>query len=152
MWNQIPRLRGAFLKIFNERHEHPDRVGSQADLVTAWDEYYFAMMELLEGMEKTEKYSFCTLEDRRLAKKLSNITEAPPIIRASMEALDLLSESTDLRDKLMASTEYFRAGMTERGFDIAPGVHPIVPIMLGDAKLAVAMADAQRSRLSPTRR
>ena len=54
----------------------------------------------------------------------------------------MLAASTALRDKLEANTRRFREGMTKAGFQIRPGVHPICPIMLGDAKLAVDMADA----------
>ncbi len=68
-------------------------------------------------------------------------TVAPPIVGASIKAIDLLSESTALRDKLEANTKLFRDGITARGFDIVPGEHPIVPIMLGDAPLAVKFAD-----------
>ncbi len=69
-------------------------------------------------------------------------TLAPPIVGASLKALDLLSESTELRDRLESNTRLFRARMTERGFQITPGEHPIVPIMLADAVLAARMADA----------
>ncbi|RKY20163.1 MAG: glycine C-acetyltransferase [Planctomycetota bacterium] len=65
---------------------------------------------------------------------------APMIVGASLKALDLISGSNELRDQLRANTTRFRSGMTEAGFDIRPGVHPIVPVMLGDAKLATAMA------------
>ena len=71
---------------------------------------------------------------------------APPIIGASLKALDLLAESTELRDRLMSSTRLFRQGMAERGFAIAPGEHPIVPILLGDAVLAGRMAEAMLER------
>jgi glycine C-acetyltransferase len=67
-------------------------------------------------------------------------TVAPVIVAAAIRTIDLLSESTELRDKLEANTKYFRAGMTARGFNITPGVHPIVPIMLGEATLAQKMA------------
>ncbi|MFT7641215.1 MAG: glycine C-acetyltransferase [Pirellulaceae bacterium] len=67
---------------------------------------------------------------------------APAIVTASLKALELLSSSTQLRDKLEENTKFFRQQMTEHGFDILPGEHPIVPIMLGDAKLASEMADA----------
>ncbi len=63
-------------------------------------------------------------------------TVAPAIVGASIRVLELLSESTRLRDKLEANTLYFRKAMTEAGFDILPGEHPIVPIMLYDAPLA----------------
>ena len=68
-------------------------------------------------------------------------TLAPPIVGASLRTLELLSESTELRDRLMENTSFFRQGMTARGFAITPGEHPIVPIMLGDAKLAAEMAE-----------
>jgi len=69
-------------------------------------------------------------------------TVAPPIVAASHECLRMLAASTALRDKLEANTKRFREGMTKAGFQIRPGVHPICPLMLGDAKLAVEMADA----------
>jgi glycine C-acetyltransferase len=67
-------------------------------------------------------------------------TLAPSIVGASIRVLDLLSETTDLRDKLEANTLYFREQMTSAGFDIKPGTHPIVPVMLYDAKLAQEFA------------
>jgi glycine C-acetyltransferase len=65
---------------------------------------------------------------------------APPIVAASLAVFDRLSATTELRDKLEANTAWFRERMTAAGFDIKPGVHPIVPIMLGDAKLAADIA------------
>ena len=67
---------------------------------------------------------------------------APAIVAASIRAIDLLTESTELRDKLEANTKHFRAGISQVGFDVLPGEHPIVPIMLGDASLAAQVADA----------
>jgi len=67
-------------------------------------------------------------------------TLAPAIAYTSIKVLDLLSETTQLRDRLMENTRYFRASMSDRGFNIKPGIHPIVPIMLYDAKLAQEMA------------
>ena len=71
-------------------------------------------------------------------------TLAPAIVGASIAVLDLLSETTELRDKLERNTKYFREKMTEAGFDIKPGIHPIVPIMLSkfenDAKLSQDMS------------
>jgi len=67
-------------------------------------------------------------------------TLAPSITGASIAVLDMLSETTELRDKLERSTKYFREKMTEAGFDIKPGEHPIVPVMLYDAKLAQTFA------------
>jgi len=63
------------------------------------------------------------------------------VVKASIAVFDLLSETTELRDKLEANTMRFRKGMTEAGFDIKPGVHPIVPIMLYNARLATDIAD-----------
>lgn len=68
-------------------------------------------------------------------------TLAPSIVGASIAVLDKLSESTTLRDKLEENTAYFRSEMTAAGFDIVPGVHPIVPIMLYDAPLSQKFAD-----------
>ncbi len=71
-------------------------------------------------------------------------TLAPVVVGASIAVFDLLSETTELRDKLEENTTYFREKMAEAGFDITPGIHPIVPIMLGkfenDAKLSQDMA------------
>ena len=67
-------------------------------------------------------------------------TVAPSIVGASIAVLDMLTETTELRDKLESNTQYFRAKMTEAGFDIKPGDHPIVPIMLYDAVVAQTFA------------
>jgi glycine C-acetyltransferase len=68
-------------------------------------------------------------------------TLPPPIVAAAAACIDLLSSTTELRDRLEANTQRFRAGMTKAGFAIREGVHPIVPVMLGDARLASGMAD-----------
>ena len=67
-------------------------------------------------------------------------TLAPAIVGASLRVLELLTESTALRDRLEENTHYFREKMTAAGFDIRPGQHPIVPVMLYDAKLAQEFA------------
>ena len=67
-------------------------------------------------------------------------TLAPSICAATLEVIDMLSESTSLRDKLEANTHYFRQGMRNAGFEIDMGDHPIVPVMLGDAVLAQKMS------------
>ena len=67
-------------------------------------------------------------------------TLAPAIAAASLKVLELLEASTELRDRLHENTQYFRAGLRAVGFDIPAGEHPIVPILLGDARLAQAMA------------
>ncbi|MCX8497237.1 MAG: glycine C-acetyltransferase [Akkermansiaceae bacterium] len=73
-------------------------------------------------------------------------TLAPVIAGASLEALRILSESTDLRDTLESNTRYFRESMTAAGFKIARGEHPIVPVMLGDAALAGRFAEVMLAR------
>lgn len=67
-------------------------------------------------------------------------TLAPSIVSAGIACLEMLSGTTELRDRLERNTRYFRDRMTDQGFDIKPGIHPIVPIMLGDAQLAQDMA------------
>lgn len=80
-----------------------------------------------------------TLRQRSRPYLFSN-SLAPPIAATSIEAIKLLSASTELRDRLARNTAQFRDGMQKRGFDIPPGDHPIVPIILGDAALAQKMA------------
>jgi glycine C-acetyltransferase len=67
---------------------------------------------------------------------------APAIVAASLTVIDLLSTSGELRDRLRANTALFRTKLTEAGFDILPGDHPITPVMIGDAARAAALADA----------
>jgi glycine C-acetyltransferase len=69
-------------------------------------------------------------------------TLAPSIAGASLKVLEILTGSTELRDRLEANTKYFRAGMEKLGFTVLPGTHPIVPVMLGEAALASRFADA----------
>jgi glycine C-acetyltransferase len=69
-------------------------------------------------------------------------TVAPAVAGASLKVLDLLESGDDLRDRLRENTAWFRARMTELGFEILPGDHPIVPVMIGDAARATRMADA----------
>lgn len=73
-------------------------------------------------------------------------TLAPVIAGASLQAIRLLKESTRLRDTLQENTRYFREAMTAAGFDIAPGTHPIVPVMLGDAALAAKFSEMMLAR------
>jgi len=68
-------------------------------------------------------------------------TVAPGIVSAALRTLDLLASTSALREQLVENTAYFRQRMTDAGFDIVPGVHPIVPVMLGDAALSQRMAD-----------
>jgi len=69
-------------------------------------------------------------------------TVAPAIVSGSLRALEILSASTELRDRLETNTRFFRAGMSKSGFNILPGEHPIVPVMIGDAALASRFAEA----------
>ena len=66
----------------------------------------------------------------------------PSIVGAGIKMIDMISSTTELRDTLESNAQYFRAGMTELGFDLLPGEHPITPVMLYDAPLAQKMADA----------
>ena len=90
------------------------------------------------------KKELIELYRQRSRPYLFSNTLAPAVVGASIAVFDLLSETTELRDKLEENTKYFREKMTEAGFEITPGVHPIVPIMLGkfenDAKLSQDMA------------
>ncbi len=71
---------------------------------------------------------------------------APPIVAASLQALELLSQSTELRDKLAANTNFFREGIRQTGLQVLAGEHPIVPVMLGDAALAGRMAEVMLAK------
>jgi glycine C-acetyltransferase len=92
------------------------------------------------GFTAAKKEIVDILRQRSRPYLFSN-TLAPAIVGASLKVIDLLSSSTDLRDKLEDNTKYFREEMTKAGFDIVPGDHPIVPIMLYDAKLSQMMAN-----------
>lgn len=91
------------------------------------------------GFTSGKKEIIDMLRQRSRPYLFSN-TLAPSIVGASIRVLDLLSDTTTLRDKLEENTTYFREKMTDAGFDIKPGVHPIVPVMLYDAKLAQEFA------------
>lgn len=91
------------------------------------------------GFTSGKKEIIDMLRQRSRPYLFSN-TLAPAITGASVAVLDMLSQTTDLRDKLERNTVYFRKKMTEAGFDIKEGVHPIVPVMLYDAKLAQEFA------------
>ncbi len=91
------------------------------------------------GFTSGRKETIEMLRQRSRPYLFSN-TLPPSIVGASIAVLDMLSETTELRDKLESNTKYFRSRMTEAGFDIRLGDHPIVPIMLYDAVLAQKMA------------
>lgn len=93
------------------------------------------------GFTSGKKEIIDLLRQRSRPYLFSN-TLAPSIVGASIAVFDMLSETTELRDTLESNTKYFREQMTAAGFDIKPGEHAIVPVMLYDAKLAQKMADA----------
>ncbi len=97
------------------------------------------------GYTSGRKEIIAYLRQRSRPYLFSN-TLAPSVAGGSLKALELLGASTQLRDKLEANTQYFRARMSALGFTITPGTHPIVPIMLGDAALAARFADAMLAR------
>ncbi|MGD0536363.1 MAG: glycine C-acetyltransferase [Verrucomicrobiota bacterium] len=93
------------------------------------------------GYISARKETIELLRQRSRPYLFSN-TIAPPVVAGALKALELLGESTVLRDRLEANTRFFRAGLAQAGFQILPGEHPIVPIMLGDAALAQKFAAA----------
>lgn len=92
------------------------------------------------GFTSARKEVIEILRQRSRPYLFSN-TVAPAIVGASIEVFNMLSETTELRDKLEENTQYFRSAMTGAGFDIKPGEHPIVPIMLYEAPLAQQFAE-----------
>jgi len=118
-------------------HEHRGVMG-RVDIITG------TMGKALGGASggyTSGRKEIVELLRQRSRPYLFSNTVAPSIVAASIKTLEILSESTKLRDKLEENTKYFRKAMTELGFDIKPGEHPIVPIMLGDAVLAQKMAE-----------
>ncbi len=90
----------------------------------------------------TGKKEIIELLRQRSRPYLFSNSIAPAVVTASIACLDMLSKSTELRDKLESNTKYFRSNMASLGYTIKDGVHPIVPVMIGDAKLATELADA----------
>lgn len=113
-------------------HEYCDVMG-RVDIITGT--LGKALGGALGGFTSGRKEIIEMLRQRSRPYLFSN-SLAPSIVGASIAVLDLLSSTNDLRDKLWDNTQYFRKGITAAGFDIKPGIHPIVPIMLYDAKLA----------------
>jgi len=113
-------------------HEHHNVMG-KIDIITGT--LGKALGGASGGFTSGRKEIIDMLRQRSRPYLFSN-TLAPSITGASIAVLNLLSETTELRDKLESNTQYFRSKMTEAGFDIRPGVHPIVPVMLYDAKLS----------------
>ncbi|GGX06179.1 glycine C-acetyltransferase [Aquimarina muelleri] len=117
-------------------HEYRDVMG-RIDIITGT--YGKALGGASGGFTAARKEIVEMLRQRSRPYLFSN-TVAPSIVGASIKVLDILSSSTTLRDKLEENTKYFRSEMTAAGFDIIPGDHPIVPVMLYDAKLAQEFA------------
>jgi glycine C-acetyltransferase len=117
-------------------HEHCGVMG-RVDIITST--LGKALGGAAGGFTSGRKEIIEILRQRSRPYLFSN-TMPPPIVVAARKVIELLSETTALRDKLENSTKYFREKMTAAGFDIRPGVHPIVPIMLYDAPLAQKFA------------
>lgn len=117
-------------------HEHNDVIG-RIDIITGT--LGKALGGASGGYTSARKEIVDLLRQRSRPYLFSN-TVAPSIVAASLKVLDLLSSTTDLRDKLEENTRYFREKIKEAGFEIKDGIHPIVPIMLGDAVLSQKMA------------
>jgi len=123
-------------------HEHCNVMG-KVDIITGT--LGKALGGASGGFTSGRKEIIDILRQRSRPYLFSN-TLAPSITGASIAVIDMLSETTELRDKLFDNTKYFRDKMTEAGFDIKPGEHAIVPIMLYEAPLAQKMADALLER------
>ena len=118
-------------------HEYCNAMG-RVDIITGT--FGKALGGASGGFTAARKEIVDMLRQRSRPYLFSN-TLAPSIVGASIKVLDVLSNSTELRDKLEGNALYFREEMTKVGFDIIPGVHPIVPIMLYDAKLSQVFAN-----------
>ncbi|WP_375561398.1 glycine C-acetyltransferase [Bernardetia sp. OM2101] len=118
-------------------HEYRNVMG-KIDIITGT--YGKALGGASGGFTAAKKEIVEMLRQRSRPYLFSN-TVAPPIVGASIEVLNVLMESTQLRDKLEESTKYFREQMTKAGFDIVKGEHPIVPVMLYDAPLSQKFAE-----------
>lgn len=123
-------------------HEHHD-VMDRVDIITGT--LGKALGGASGGYTSGRKEVIDLLRQRSRPYLFSN-SVAPPIVAASIRAIELLTESTDLRDKVHANTAFFREQMSSSGFDILEGEHPITPIMLGDARKATALADAMLAK------
>jgi len=118
-------------------HEYDDVIG-KVDILTGT--LGKALGGAMGGYVSGRKEIIDMLRQRSRPYLFSN-SLAPVIAGAAIGVFDLLSKTTELRDKVMNNALYFREGMTKAGFDIKPGIHPIVPVMLYDAKLSQTMAD-----------
>ncbi len=117
-------------------HEHADVMG-RVDILTGT--LGKALGGASGGYVSARKEIIDLLRQRSRPYLFSN-TLAPAIAAASIRVLELLMASTELRDKLFANTAYYREQMVQAGFSVGQGIHPIVPVMLGDARLAQEMS------------
>jgi glycine C-acetyltransferase len=123
-------------------HEHCGVMG-RVDILTG------TMGKALGGASggyTSGRREFIELLRQRSRPYLFSNTLAPAIAGATLTVLDLLTESTSLRDRLEANTRFFRDAMGKAGFNVLPGAHPICPVMLGDAALATRVADAMLAK------
>ncbi len=111
------------------------------DKVDIWTSTFGKALGGASGGFTTGKQEVIDLLRQRSRPYLFSNTVAPSIVAASIKAFDIISSSTDLRDKLEKNTIFFREEMTNAGFNIKPGIHPIIPIMINDAVLAQRMAE-----------
>ena len=111
------------------------------DKVDIWTSTFGKALGGASGGFTTGKQEIIDLLRQRSRPYLFSNTVAPSIVAASIKAFDIISLSTDLRDKLEKNTIFFRKEMTNAGFNIKPGIHPIIPIMINDAVLAQRMAE-----------
>lgn len=118
-------------------HEHCDVMG-RIDILTGT--LGKALGGAMGGYTSSKKEVIDILRQRSRPYLFSN-SLAPSIVTASLKALDLLTESTELRDKLERNTKFFREEINKIGLEVLPGEHPIVPIMFYDAEPAVKMAE-----------
>ena len=118
-------------------HEHCDVVG-RVDIITGT--LGKALGGAMGGFTSGRKEIIDILRQKSRPYLFSN-SLAPSIVGSGIKVLEILEKSTSLRDQLEENTKYFRQSMTEAGFDIKDGIHPIVPVMLYDARLAGTMAD-----------
>ena len=119
-------------------HEHCD-VMDRIDILTG------TLGKALGGASggyTSGKSELIELLRQRSRTYLFSNTVAPPIVAGTLQSLDMLEESTQLRDTLENNTKYFREAMLQRGLNILPGSHPIVPVMIGEASQAAAVAKA----------
>jgi glycine C-acetyltransferase len=118
-------------------HEHCDVMG-RIDIITG------TLGKALGGASggyTSARSEVVTMLRQRSRPYLFSNSVAPPILGASLKAIEICTRSTELRDRLEANTRYFRREMTARKFNSVPGEHPITPIMIGDAALAGKMAE-----------